>query len=186
MVYFDVPLILPLVGNYSDVCEDIMLGAFGVEKPHQLQKEAFSHQFDMMKESRVNKQPHFPSILSVPTGGGKSLLRDICAVSIGGVTLCVSSLFSLSADQITNFFQKRKDRSRSNQSIMYVHPQLSNLLMINCRLILLSSINHEFQTIQVLLNEIIDKNRIYSFVFSLTKLIYFFNLSYFSVMNSST
>ena len=57
MVYFDVPSILPLVGNYGDICEDIMLGAFGVEKPHQWQKEVFSHQFDMVKESRVNKQP---------------------------------------------------------------------------------------------------------------------------------
>ena len=69
---------------------------------------------------------------------------------------------------------------------MYVHPQLSNWLTKNCRLILLSSINHEFQTIKVLLNEIIDNNRIYYLVFSLTKLIYFFNLGYFSVMNSST
>ena len=72
MVYFDVPLILPLVSNYGDVCEDIVLGAFGVKKPHQWQKEVFSHQFDMMKELRVNKQPCFPSILCVPTGSGKS------------------------------------------------------------------------------------------------------------------
>ena len=113
MVYFDVPSILPLVGNYGDVCEDIMLGAFGVEKPHQWQKEVFSHQFDMMKESRVNKQSCFPLILCVPTGGGKSKLWDICDVSTDGVTLCVSPLLSLSADQITKFFQKRKDRSRS-------------------------------------------------------------------------
>ena len=186
MVYFDVPLILPLVANYGNVCEDIMLGEFSVKKHHQWQKEAFSHQFHMMKELLVNKQPCFYSILCIPTGSGKLLLRDICAVSTDGVTLCVSPLLSLSADQITKFFHKRKDWSRSNQSIMYVHPQLSSLLMINCRLILLSSINHEFQTIQVLLNEIIDNNRIYSFVFSLTKLIYFFNLGYFSVTNTST
>ena len=113
MVYFDVPSILPLVGNYGNICEDITLGAFGVEKHHQWQKEVFPHQFDMMKELRVNKQLCFPLILCVPTGGGKLLLQDICAVSTDGVTLCVSPLLLLSVDQITKFFQKRKDRSRS-------------------------------------------------------------------------
>ena len=127
MVYFDVHLILPLVANYGDTCEDIMLGAFGVKKPRQWQKEAFSHQFHMMKKLLVNKQLCFPSILCVPTGGGKSLLWDICAISIGGVMLCVSPLLLLSADQITKKFHKRKDRFRSFIPIWYSTGQIYDL-----------------------------------------------------------
>ena len=53
MVYFNVPSVLNLVSTYGDICDEIMSGAFGVEKPHQWQKEAFSHQFHMMMKSLV-------------------------------------------------------------------------------------------------------------------------------------
>jgi hypothetical protein len=34
-----------------------------------------------------------------PTGGGKSLLRDVCGITLGGVTLTIVPLLSLGADQ---------------------------------------------------------------------------------------
>ena len=111
-VTFGLSSLLQLVATYGETCADIMPGAFGVETPHQWQKEAFSHQFHMKRESLVNGQPCYPSILCVPTSGGKSLLRDTCAVSTGGVTLCISPLLSLSrADQITKDLHKRTNRS---------------------------------------------------------------------------
>jgi hypothetical protein len=47
-----------------------------------------------------------PGPLCQPTGGGKSLVRDIFAVAHGGITWCISPLLSLAADQVTKLQQQ--------------------------------------------------------------------------------
>ena len=53
----------------------------------------------------LNPQPTF---LSQPTGGGKSFTRDVFAASVGGITINIAPLLSLSADQNNKLKSKCK------------------------------------------------------------------------------
>jgi superfamily II DNA helicase RecQ len=63
--------------------------------PHHWQEAAISHIITLVKDNLCA-----PLLLVRPTGGaGKSVVRDMVGVILAGVTLSISPLLSLAADQ---------------------------------------------------------------------------------------
>ena len=73
-------------------------------EPRPFQKEAIS-KLIKMSLGILNPQPIF---LCQPTGGGKSFVRDVFAASVGGITINIAPLLSLSADQNNKLKSKCK------------------------------------------------------------------------------
>jgi superfamily II DNA helicase RecQ len=59
-----------------------------------------------------------PVFLCQPTGGGKSLVRDTFTVTQGGITLCITPLLLLSADQKSKINSKT---SQNDNSVLTIH-----------------------------------------------------------------
>jgi superfamily II DNA helicase RecQ len=73
-----------------------MLRAFGFT-PFAWQDDILCHLLKMASP-RHSIAPA-PTFLCQPTGGGKSLVRDVFASGCGGVTWCIGPLLALGADQ---------------------------------------------------------------------------------------
>ena len=73
-------------------------------KPKKNQLEAISHLILMSLE----KIPIKPLLLCQPTGCGKSMVRDVFASSVGGITINIAPLLSLNADQNNKLKSKIK------------------------------------------------------------------------------
>jgi superfamily II DNA helicase RecQ len=58
-----------------------------------------------------------PTFLCQPTGGGKSMVRDTFALTVGGITINVAPLLALNANQHDKLLQKRLLK----QKIMSIH-----------------------------------------------------------------
>jgi hypothetical protein len=75
------------------VASQAMQSVFGLV-PHAWQEEAISHILALAKDDSCA-----PLLLVRPTGGGKSAVRDTVGVILAGVSLTISPLLSLAADQ---------------------------------------------------------------------------------------
>jgi superfamily II DNA helicase RecQ len=80
----------------SELAVSLMQKVFGIT-PYPWQVEVISHLLMMsIEDSGV---PAAPVLLVRPTGGGKSSVRDVHGVICGGVSLTITPLLSLGADQ---------------------------------------------------------------------------------------
>ena len=98
---------------YGDMAVEVMSTAFGL-MPKREQKDILSHLYAMV--DTVNPKLPAPVFFSLPTGGGKSIVRDTFAATCGGVVLNIAPLLSLSEDQNTKLLGKR-----CNDHIMSFH-----------------------------------------------------------------
>jgi superfamily II DNA helicase RecQ len=96
------------------LASDRMYDTFGY-RPYPWQSDVLLHLYAMASsKSPVQCQATF---LCQPTGGGKSMVRDTFAATVGGVTLNIAPLLALSADQHDKLLQKRLRK----QKIMSIH-----------------------------------------------------------------
>jgi superfamily II DNA helicase RecQ len=98
-----IPMPLSIDEASNDLASVAMLDVFGCSL-HVWQQSILSHLYRM---STKHGDPG-PVLLCQPTGGGKSMVRNIFAVSSPGVTINITPLLSLSADQHSKFMQKRQ------------------------------------------------------------------------------
>ena len=79
--------------SLPSVAAEAMQSVFGMS-PHPWQEQAISHIITLAKDNSCA-----PLLLVRPTGGGKSAVRDTVGVILAGVSLTISPLLSLAADQ---------------------------------------------------------------------------------------
>jgi superfamily II DNA helicase RecQ len=79
--------------SLPSVAVDAMHTVFGMV-PHPWQEKTILHTIALAKNNACA-----PLLLVRPTGGGKSAVRDTVGVILAGVTLTISPLLSLAADQ---------------------------------------------------------------------------------------
>jgi superfamily II DNA helicase RecQ len=80
----------------QELNEILMIDAFG-KKPFPWQKAIITH-LNLMT-CPASGIPPSPIFLCAPTGGGKSITRDLFTAGQGNVSWCISPLLSLGADQ---------------------------------------------------------------------------------------
>ena len=93
--------------SYDGIAVEVMTSAFGLT-PKSEQKSILSHLFAMIDPT--NSKHAAPVFFCLPTGGGKSIVRDTFAATCGGVVLNIAPLLSLSEDQNTKLLYKRCNR----------------------------------------------------------------------------
>ena len=91
----------------SELAVTVIQKVFGIT-PYPWQVEVISHLLTMSRED--SGVPAAPVLLVRPTGGGKSSVRDVHGVVNGGVSLTITPLLSLGADQ------EEKMRARAKQT----------------------------------------------------------------------
>ena len=83
-------------------------------KPFEWQVDILRHLYKV-SSLKINV-PCQPTFLCQPTGGGKSMVCDTFAATVGGITLNIAPLLALNADQDTKLLKKRK-----SNKIMSLH-----------------------------------------------------------------
>jgi superfamily II DNA helicase RecQ len=101
------PVAGPSDAAFTSAIRETMQRAFGFS-PFAWQEDILCHLLKMASP-RHSISPA-PTFLCQPTGGGKSLVRDVFASGRGGVTWCIGPLLALGADQES----KINKRSLSN------------------------------------------------------------------------
>jgi superfamily II DNA helicase RecQ len=129
-VPIDLPLdaILAIVESFKHLSKVAMHDVFG-RIPYEWQAEIISH-LSMMKTNGTFIRPG-AVLLIRPTGGGKSSIRDVYSVMWAGVSLTITPLLSLGADQTEKI---RKNTSQNGGPVHSFHlvklrcPQAQRLL----------------------------------------------------------
>jgi superfamily II DNA helicase RecQ len=120
--------ILAIVERFKHLSMAAMHDVFG-RMPYEWQVEIISH-LSMMKKIGTFIRPG-AVLLIRPTGGGKSSVRDVYSVMCAGVSLTITPLLSLGADQTEKI---RKNASQNGGPVHSFHldelrcPQAQRLL----------------------------------------------------------